>query len=213
MIRLHWHPFSIIPRRVRILLREKSIPHEEVEIDVYRRAQRGPEFRRLNPFGQIPVLEDDDLVICESVAILEYLEERFPEPRFLSADVATRAITRQFMLWSGDYTIGPWEVWMRPVFAPDAPVGAAGREKARDDIAAHLDVLEQRLSGRDWLIDRYSLADICYAPFLTVLDRVALGDLVDARPAVAAWVKRLLDRPAVRDTAPPPRPVTLPSRN
>ncbi|HJQ84476.1 MAG TPA: glutathione S-transferase family protein [Candidatus Binatia bacterium] len=212
MIRLHWHPFSIVPRRVRIVLREKAIPHEEVEIDVYRGAHRGPEFRRLNPFAQIPVLEDDGLVVCESVAILEYLEERFPEPRLLAADARTRAITRQFMLWSGDYVIPHWEPWMAPVIHPDRPVDPPGREQARDGLAAHLDVLERRLAGRDWLIDAYSLADVCYAPFVTVLDRVDLGDLVDARPAVSAWVRRLRERPAVRDTAPPLVPVTLPPR-
>jgi glutathione S-transferase len=212
MIRLHWHPFSLIPRRVRIALREKGIPHEEVEVDVPRRASRGPEFRRLNPFGQIPVLEDGSLVICESVAILEYLEERFPVPSLLSADVPTRATTRQFMLWSGDYITGAWEAWMAPVIARDKPVDVAAREKARDQIAAHLDVVERRLAGRDWLVDGYSLADICYAPIVTVLDRVDLGDLVAARPAVAAWVGRLQGRPAVRDTAPPPVPLVFPSR-
>jgi glutathione S-transferase len=213
MIRLHWHPFSIVPRRVRIVLREKRIPHEEVEVDVLGGAHRGPEFRRLNPFGQIPVLEDAGLVISESVAILEYLEERFPSPRLLPPDAGPRAVTRQFMLWSGDYLGGPWEVWMRPAFAPNAPVDVAGREKAHADIAAHLDVLERRLAGRDWLVDRYSFADVCYAPLLTVFDRVALGDLVAARPRVAAWVGRLLERPAVRETAPPPLPVSLPPRS
>jgi len=212
MIRLHWHPFSIVPRRVRILLREKGIPHEEVEVDVYRRANRAPEFQRLNPFGQIPVLEDDGLVICESVAILEYLEEKFPEPRFLSADLRTRAITRQFMLWSGDYFFGPWEAWMAPVVAPENPLDPVAREKAHDDVQGHVDVLEQRLTGRDWLVDGYSLADICYAPLVTVFDRVDLGHLIDARPAVSAWVERLRARPAVRDTAPPHVPVSLPPR-
>jgi len=212
MIRLYWHPFSIVPRRVRIVLREKRIPHEEVEVDLLRGAHRGPEFRRLNPFGQVPVLEDDALVICESVAILEYLEERFPEPRLLPTDTAARAITRQFMLWSGDYLSGPWETWMRPAFAPDAPVDVAGREQARAAIAAHLDVIERRLAGRDWLVDRYTFADVCYAPFVTVLDRVELGDLIEARPLVTAWLGRLLERPAVRDTAPPRVPVSLPPR-
>ena len=210
MIRLHWHPFSIVPRRVRILLREKGIPHEEVEIDVYRRANRAPEFRRLNPFGQIPVLEDDELVICESVAILEYLEEKFPRPRFLSADLRERATTRQFMLWSGDYFFGSWEAWMAPVVTPEKPVDPAARRKARDDMQAHMDVVERRLEGREWLIDDYSLADICYAPLVTVFDRVALGDLIDTRPAVAAWVERMRARPAVRDTEPPPVRVSLP---
>jgi glutathione S-transferase len=213
MIRLHWHPFSIVPRRVRILLREKNIPHEEVEVDVLARVNRGPEFRRrLNPFGQIPVLEDDDLIVCESVAILEYLEERFPEPRLLSTDVRTRAITRQFMLWSGDYFFGQWETWMAPVFAPGKPFDVPARERARDDIGLHVDVLERRLAGRDWLVDSYSLADVCYAPLVTVFDRVGLGDLIDARPGVAAWVARLRERPAVRETAPPHVPVSLPPR-
>ena len=213
MIRLHWHPFSIVPRRVRIVLREKRIPHKEVEVDVLAGAHRDPEFRRLNPFGQIPVLEDAGLVICESVAILEYLEERFPSPRLLSADAGPRATTRQFMLWSGDYLSSPWEAWMRPAFAPDAPVDVAGREKAHGHISAHMDVLERRLGGRDWLVDRYSLADVCYAPLVTVFDRVGLGDLISARPRVAAWVGRLLERPAVRETAPPPAPVSLPKRS
>jgi len=212
MIRLYWHPFSIVPRRARIVLREKRIPHEEIEVDVLAGAHRGPEFRRLNPFGQIPVLEDAGLVICESVAILEYLEERFPSPRLLPADAGPRALTRQFMLWSGDYLSGPWEAWMRPAFAPAAPVDVAGREKAHADSAAHLDVLERRLATRDWLIDRYSLADVCYAPLVTVFDRVGLGDLISARARVAAWVARLLERPAVRETAPPPVPVSLPPR-
>lgn len=211
-IRLHWHPFSIIPRRVRILLREKGIRHQEVEVDVPRRANRGPEFRRLNPFGQIPVLEDGDLVVCESVAIMEYLEDRFPEPRFRATDPATRALTRQFMLWSGDYLNGAWEAWMAPVIAPAKPIDADSRDRAHDTIATHLDVIEQRLGGRQWLVDDYSLADMCYAPVLTVLDRVGLGALIAARPAVASWVARLLERPAVRDTAPPLVPLSLPPR-
>lgn len=201
-IRLHWHPFSIVPRRVRILLREKRIAHEEVEIDVLAGANRGPDFRRLNPFAQIPVLEDGDLVICESIAILEYLEERHPEPRFLSSDPARRALTRQFMLWSGDTMIGPWKDWMSPVTRPRAVADPPARRKARDDVAHHLDVLERRLEGRAWLVDDYSLAEVCYAPLMTILDRVGLGELVADRPAVAAWVNRMQERPAVRDTAP-----------
>ncbi|HVM97745.1 MAG TPA: glutathione S-transferase family protein, partial [Candidatus Acidoferrales bacterium] len=210
MLRLHWHPFSIVPRRVRIALQEKQVPYEEVLVDVLAGEQRGAEFRRLNPFGQIPVLEDGDLIISESVAILEYLEERFPAPRLLSVDAATRATTRQFMLWSGDYMSHSWEAWMAPAIRPDAPVDSDARDAAYDSFEYHLDVLERRLGRRDWLVDEYSLADICYAPLLTVFDRVGLGALVEARPAVAAWVQRLNARPAVSDTAPPMMRPTLP---
>ena len=101
---------------------------------------------------------------------------------------------------------------MRPAVAPGAPFDVAGREKAHADIAAHLDVLERRLATRDWLVDRYSLADVCYAPLLTVFDRVGLGDLIGARPRVTGWVGRLLERPAISETAPAPVPVSLPPR-
>jgi glutathione S-transferase len=201
-MRLYWHPFSIIPRRVRIALREKGLACEEIEVNVYRGEGRDPKFLRLNPFGQIPVLEDGDLVIAESIAILEYLEERHPAPALLPSDPAERALVRQLMLWSSDYLPPAWKVWMAPMFAPDDPIDEVAVRRARDDIAAHLDVLESRLHGRTWLVGSYSLADICYAPIVTVFDRVSLGDLIESRPAVAAWVQRLDARPAVRDTAP-----------
>lgn len=202
-MRLYWHPLSIVPRRVRIAFREKGVAYDEVEVDLPGGAHRRPDFRRLNPFAQVPVLEDGDLVIAESVAILEYLEERFPTPALLPHDAAARAVTRQFMLWAGDYVAPAWEAWMSPWFK-GVPADDPSVRKGRETLAAHLDVLEARLDGRTWLLGDYSLADICYAPFVTVLDRVRLGDLVTERPALRAWVERLRARPAVRDTAPPP---------
>src|ERR1051325_7619772 len=161
-MRLYWHPFSIIPRRVRIALREKSIPCEEVEVDLPGGAHRAPPFRRLNPFGQIPVLEDGDLVVAESIAILEYLEERWPRPALLPADPACRARCRQYMLFAGDYVNDAWKAWMAPYFTPGVSAEEPSVRAGRDRLAAHLDVLEERLTGRDWLVDAYSLADICY---------------------------------------------------
>jgi glutathione S-transferase len=70
-MKLYWHLFSVVPRRVRIALREKDLACEEIEVDLPGGALRQPEFRRLNPFGQVPVLEDGGLVIAESIAILE----------------------------------------------------------------------------------------------------------------------------------------------
>jgi glutathione S-transferase len=212
MIRLFTHPFSIFPRRVRIVLAEKTIPHEEVLVDLPNGAHKAPEFLRLNPFGQLPVLDDDGLIVCESIAIVEYLEERFPEPRLLPMDPKERATTRQLMLWSGDYLPGPWKTWVAPAFSPGAPIDAAAREAAYREIAAHLDVLEERLRGREWLVGRYSLADVCYAPIATVLEHVDLADLVAARPAVGGWIGRMNERPAIRETAPALVPISLPPR-
>jgi len=201
-MKLYWHPFSVFPRRVRIALREKSIPHEEVVVDLPGGAHRAPEFLRLNPFGQMPVLEDGGLVVSESIAILEYLEERHPRPALLPADAASRASARQLMLWSGDYLAPAWKAWLAPRFSPDMPPDDPSVRDGRDRVAMHLDVLETRLGTASWLVGDYSLADVCYAPFVTTFTLIGLGDLLDTRPAVHAWVERLTARPAVRDTAP-----------
>lgn len=203
-LRLHWHPFSIFPRRVQIALREKRLAYEEVIVDLPGGAHREAAFRQLNPFGQVPVLEHDGLVIAESIAILEYLEDRFPTPRLLPGDAAQRAIARQFMLWSGDDLAVAWKAWMGPRFTPAISAEDPSVLRGREQIAAHLDVLEARLASAEWLAGGFSLAEICYAPFVTVLatDLVGLADVVAVRPAVQAWVRRLNDRPAVRDTAP-----------
>lgn len=200
-MRLYWHPFSVFPRRVRIALREKAVPCEEVEVDLPGGALQGAAFRRLNPFGKVPVLEDGDLVLAESVAILEYLEERFPAPALLPDDARERARARELMLWSGNDLAPAWKAVVAPLFSdvrPDDPTVDAGRAA----LARHLDVLGERLGDREWLCGAYSLADVCYAPFVTVLARIGAADLLTSRPRIDAWIARLTARPAVQATAP-----------
>src|SRR5262245_54905116 len=114
MIKLYWHPFSIMPWRVRIALAEKGVAHELVQVDVFSLKDQTSEFFRLNPFGQIPVIEDDGVVISESIAILEYIEERHPSPALMPGNVTSRAIARQLMCWGTDYWPLAWKKWIAP---------------------------------------------------------------------------------------------------
>ena len=77
--------------RVRIALAEKGIEYEPVAIDL---SNRPPWLYEKNPVGRVPVLEEDTFVLPESVVIMEYLEERYPEPALLPADPAARALER-----------------------------------------------------------------------------------------------------------------------
>src|SRR5262249_22261650 len=155
VIELYWHPLSIMPWRVRIALREKGLAYESVKVNVYGTSERSAEFLRLNPFGQIPVLVDDGLAIAESMAIVEYLEERYPEPPLMPADAATRARVRQWMGWSTDYWPLAWKKWIAPRL-PDAQWTDASVAQGRCEIAMHLDVLESALATREWIVERYS---------------------------------------------------------
>jgi glutathione S-transferase len=203
-MKLYWHPFSVFPRLVRIALREKGIACEEVVVDLPGGALRSAEFLRLNPFGQVPVIEDGALVLAESVAILEYLEDRHPTPALLPRDVAARARARELMLGSNAQLAPAWKAVVAPLFSPDVTADDPSVQAGRAALAHYLDVLETRLGDAAWLVGDYSLADVCHAPFVTTLDMVGCGETLRARSRVAAWVERLAARPAVRDTAPSP---------
>lgn len=201
-MRLHWHPFSLFPRRVRVALLEKNLPSEDVIVDLPGGATHGEAFRALNPFGHVPVLEDDGLVLYESIAILEYLEERHPAPALLPREVGPRAAARQHMQVSGDYLTPPFKRWLTRLFTPESTWDRDDQARAAIEIGQHLDVLEAALGAREYLVGAFSLADVCYVPFVAELEMVGLADLLAERPRVRAWVARLNERPSVRATGP-----------
>jgi len=89
------------------------------------------------------------------------------------------------------------------MFVPPEKLDHADVAAARVEIARHLDVVDGVLAaGGDHLVGDFSLADAAYVPFVVELAAVGLGDLLEERPRVGAWVARLRDRTSVRETAP-----------
>ena len=199
MIELYWRPETVADV-VAMALRIIGVEHRIVTVgeDVTEE-----EYLRINPAGTVPAMVEGDLVLFESVAILEYLEERHPTPALLPADARLRATTRQWMLAAGDYLLGPFHRWLARFFNPET-VDQADVERAREDIARHLDVLEKVLDGRDHLTGSFSLADVCYAPFACELETAQLGALLAERPRVRAWTARLNARPSIQASRPAP---------
>ena len=78
MLTFYYHPLSPVARRVWLALLEKQIPFHPVLVDL-RGEQNQPEFLALNPFHHVPVIVENDLRLIESLAILDYLEKRYPE--------------------------------------------------------------------------------------------------------------------------------------
>jgi glutathione S-transferase len=168
--------------RVRIVLAEKSVPYESVVIDL---ADRPAWLYEKNPVGRVPVLEEDGLCIPESAVIMELLEERFPEPPLLPADPAARALAR-LAVWRFD-----------DEFSRDYYAARRGDDDADECLAARLAALDERLSASRYLAcSDYSLADIAWFPWLPRAE-ASLGMPVRDYPAVAAWLDRLAERPAI----------------
>ena len=155
--------------RVRIALAEKGIAYEPVEIDL---SNRPAWLYEKNPAGRVPVLEEDTLVLPESVVIMEYLDERYPEPALLPADPAARAIERLRVLRF------------------DEELGRDYYAFRRGDDNALLD----RLRAFD--APRYGFAAIAYLPW-TLRARDMLG--VELPSHVAEWLEEASEHPAVRE--------------
>lgn len=167
--------------RVRIVLAEKGVEYEVVEIEL---DDRPAWLSEKNPAGRVPVLEEDGWLLPESSVIMEYLEERYPEPPLLPADPGDRALARLRIL-RHDELAGPYYALRR---------GDAG---ARERLDAELARLDAALAGAPWLGGRaYGLADVAYAPWL-LRARDLLGVELEPYPALAGWLERLLERPAV----------------
>ena len=167
--------------RVRITLAEKDIEFEAIEIDL---GDRPAWIYEKNVTGRVPVIEEDGWLLPESAVIMEYLEERYPEPALLAADPADRALARLWIFRHGDLTT-PYYALRR------------GKEEAREQLDVQLGRLDAALTLRPWLGGgEYGLADIAYVPWILRLQSL-LGIELDAQSALADWIARLLERPAV----------------
>ncbi|MET0409940.1 MAG: glutathione S-transferase N-terminal domain-containing protein, partial [Polyangiaceae bacterium] len=101
-LRLHRFARSGHCHRVELLLSLLQLPFEALDVNLAAKEQRTPRFLTLNPFGQVPVLEDGGLVICDSNAILLYLSARYAGPRFqLSSPALVAEQQRWFSVAAG----------------------------------------------------------------------------------------------------------------
>ena len=167
--------------RVRIVLAAKDVEYEAIEIDL---SDRPAWIYEKNSTGRVPVIEEDAWVLPESAVIMEYLEERYPEPALLAADPADRALARLWIFRHDDFT--------KPYYAL-----RRGDEDAAASFAEQLERLQAALAVRPWLGGgEYGLADIAYVPWV-LRARDMLGVSFERYPAITAWVDRLLEHPAV----------------
>jgi glutathione S-transferase len=201
---LHHFPLDPASRQVRLVLGEKRLAFAEVQVRYW---ERPKDFTRLNPSGMTPVLVegagDDALVLCESRAILDYLEEAHPEPALLGREAAERAEARRLITWFDrkfEYEVGGYilhEKMEKRLLGLGAPE-LANLRQGREGLKIHLGYIEGLLQEREWLAGRrLSLADFAAAAHLSVIDY--FGDVPWADFAAAkTWYMKLKSRPAFR---------------
>jgi glutathione S-transferase len=203
VIRLYGIPYSTNVERVSLALAFKGLEVEYVEIDP---EDRSP-VRKLSGQDRVPVLVEDGRVIADSTVILDYLEERYPEPALYPADEARRAEVRVFVDWFNRV----WKRWPNEIEGElvDGPEPDADRVAALvAELRGSRDLFEALLAGRDYLFGEFSVADCAAFPFMKyaliwhedddhLFHRILIDNLrLDGSyPRLESWIRRVDERP------------------
>ena len=179
-------------------LAEIGCEYELARVDFDEPAAATEEYRRLNPWGRVPTLEDDGLVLTESAAIVLHLADRFPEAGLLPAvGSVERAEAYRWLVFLTNTVQASFMRFFYPERYTDAAGAAALKAHEGEALAAHFDWLDGELAGRDWLVGAERGAADLYL-FMLVRWGRRLEPPAWERPALRAYFLRLLARPGVR---------------
>jgi glutathione S-transferase len=191
-IRLHRVAISGHAHRVELFLSLLGLPFERIDVDLAGGAHKAPAFLAMNPFGQVPVIEDGDVTVTDSNAILVYLASRYaaePEQWFPREPVAAAAVQRWLSVAAGPLAFGPAAARIVQLF------------KRADDTApmiarAHglLNVMEAQLGQSPFLTGSApTLADIANYSYVAHAPEGNVS--LEAYPQVRGWLARIEELP------------------
>ena len=200
MARLFHVPLSPFCRKVRLSLAEKKIETELVEEKYW---EQDADFMRRNPAGKVPVLRIDGIMMAESAAICEYIEETRPEPPLMPKDPVARQEVRRIVGWFDDKFHQEvtskllYERVNKKVTGQGYPDSGNVKSGAKA-IKYHLDYMTWLLDHRRWLAgDVMTLADFAAAAHMSALDYISDVDW-NRSEVVKDWYAKIKSRPAFR---------------
>jgi len=186
MMKLYDFTLSGHAHRARLFLGLLGLDYDLIHVDLPSGEHHGAEFRALNPFGQVPVLEDDGVVVPDSNAILVYLATKHRRADWLPEDAAGAArVQRWLSVAAGQIAFGPCAARLVTVF---------GYKFDHDEVVARahaiLKLIEQSLTGNDWLAAKHAtIADVALYSYIA---RAPEGGVELAPyPQVRAWLARI----------------------
>jgi glutathione S-transferase len=186
-------------QKVRIVLAEKSLEFELIQIDLSQGEHRKPEFVRLNPYARVPVLVDEETTVYDSTIIDEYLDDEYPEPPVLPGVGASalRARARLFEDFADNSFTPQVGQLMVEMHKSEGERDAGRIARLRQSIDRVLDYLNHELQGQQYLATEFSVADIGFLPRLLLLNALEIEAGAN-RGHVDAWLKRMLERPSIQ---------------
>ncbi len=202
MIQLYCFPRSGNSREVKIVLAEKNLPFETIDIRATPSVKESPEFLKASPRGTVPALIDGDVYLSEAYAINEYLEERYPQVPLLPADAAKRAEIRDWVKhFDRAVCLKIGLLLIEELLKAKELQKDEVKSKLRTDIHRGLQDLDARLEqSGDYFFGDYSLADVSMTPHLAALHRVNI-EIGDETANLKNWMQRIEKRPSFDQSA------------
>jgi glutathione S-transferase len=197
MLKLYHEPMSFNSRRVWITLIEKHLEFELVEVNL-EGEQFKPEFLALNPFHHIPVLTDDNFNLIESLAMLDYLETKYPNPQMLPSEAKNLAIVKMVQMLTVNELASAF-MTISPEVLGIAGGNAEKMESAKQKITTVLKFFENLLDDRPYFgSENLTLAEPVAGTIVPWLARTDIG--LNNYPKLNAWCDRLNSRPSWQAT-------------
>jgi glutathione S-transferase len=186
-MRLYWHPVSGHAHRAQLFLSLIGAKFDLVEVDLVKGAHKAPDFLKLNSFGQVPVLNDDGVVVSDSNAIMVYAAKKLGKHEWLPEDAKGAAsVQRWLSVAAGQIAFGPAAARLITIFG--APLNAEEVIKRAHGI---LTLIEAELGGKDWIIGsgHPTIADVALYSYIA---RAPEGNVdLGQYKAVRAWLGRM----------------------
>ena len=214
-ITLYWGSGSPFSWRVLLALEHKGLPYESQLLHLDKQEPQSPQMLRMNPRGRVPVLKDGDYVVFESVAILYYLEAKYPQVPIFGADPQEAGVIMRVICEFQAYAEPSLSKIVDAVFVDQVAERLDELTDAMHVVGREARTIEGRLSREQWIVGaNYSAADMVIFPWIQLLrralDRAAAAEL-GARflpmethyPALARWIHRIEALPGYGRTYPP----------
>ena len=192
----------------RIACGEKSVPYDLVPVFPHT-----PEVDAVHPFGKIPAMRHGDVTLCESRAILYYIDHAFPGAPLMPRDPVGGAQVEQ---WISLHNTAIDPLFLRQYggpgyFFPGTPDGSPNRaaiDAALPKMPAHFAVLDKALAGTGYLVgNSTTLADFNMLPLIYYMSKLPeSSEMLNGSANLKAWYERMMQRKTVADTVPPPMP-------
>jgi glutathione S-transferase len=183
--------------RVKIALAEKGLAWDGVTVSLAKKDQKRPEHLRRNPYGKIPVIDDDGKILFESCIINEYLDEKYPNPPLMPKDPFLRGRGRILVDYALNYLHEPYWTLRGEMLKKESERNADVMDEKRRTLRKLLEYLEEALGDKPYFLGDLSLTDIAVIPRFLRME--AYGAMpAPTLPKLSQWLERMKERSSVK---------------